>query len=406
MSRGRSRDTTFLAVSSAVNGLLSYVFFAVATRSLGADTTAPVSVLWTYWSFAAAALTFPLQHWITHSVTAHGGEGQVRSGLPRMAAVMLGVSAAAGLVAWLLREPLFRREDAWFPLLVALLTFGSAYIGVVRGALAARRRFVGLGWALMGENGLRVVGVVGLAMAGVDDPVPYGLVLVAGQLVGLAWPTAVLFSAGVRRRATGSPIAFLGGASVGQLLGQTVLTGAPVLLALRAGAPAEVTALFAGLAVFRAPYTLALGVVPQLTGRLTALATRGEVGALRRIRNLVAVAVAVMLLPVGLLAAWLGPPLLRLVFGDDVVLEAPAVVLVAVGSALAVANLVLTVLAMATSRPGAVVRAWLVGVAAAAVTFLLLDLGELERTSWTFLVAEAVAFLVLLVSAARPRARG
>jgi O-antigen/teichoic acid export membrane protein len=399
------RSTGFLAVASAVNGLLAYVFFAVATRSLGAETTAPVSVLWTYWSFAAAALTFPLQHWITHSVTAHGGEGQVRSGLPRMAGVMLVVSAAAGLVAWLLREPLFRRDDAWFPLLVGLLTFGSAYIGVVRGALSARGQFVGLGWALMGENGVRVVGVAALALAGVQDPVLYGLVLVGGQLVGLAWPTALVFSRGVDRPPTGSPLAFLGGASAAQVLGQTVLTGAPVLLALRSGAPAQVTALFAGLAVFRAPYTLALGVVPQLTGRLTLLASRGDAPALRRVRNLTAVVTLVGLLPVGLLAAWLGPPVLRLVFGDDVVLEAPAVVLVAVGSAVAVANLVLTVLAMAHGRPATVVRAWLLGVVAAALAFLALDVAELERTATAFLVAEAVAFLALLVAGGKARRR-
>ncbi len=56
---------------------------------------------------------------------------------------------------------------------------------------------------------------------------------------------------------------------MGQLLGQVVLTGGPVLLAAAGGAPAEVTALFAGLALFRAPYTLALGLVSQLTERLT-----------------------------------------------------------------------------------------------------------------------------------------
>ena len=43
-----------------------------------------------------------------------------------------------------------------------------------------------------------------------------------------------------------------------------------VLLALTGGSATHVTALFAALALFRAPYMIALGVMPQLTSRLTA----------------------------------------------------------------------------------------------------------------------------------------
>ena len=74
MIRGRARGPTALAAGSLTSGVLAYVFFAISTRALGAEAAAPVSVLWTYWSFAAAALTFPLQHWITRSVAAHVGE--------------------------------------------------------------------------------------------------------------------------------------------------------------------------------------------------------------------------------------------------------------------------------------------------------------------------------------------
>ena len=55
------RDTSALAVGSVVSGLLAYVFFAMVTRALGPEPAAPVSVLWAWWSFAGAALTFPLQ---------------------------------------------------------------------------------------------------------------------------------------------------------------------------------------------------------------------------------------------------------------------------------------------------------------------------------------------------------
>ena len=100
-------DTSALAVGSVVGGLLAYVFFALVTRALGAEPAAPVSVLWAWWSFAGAALTFPLQHWITRSVTAHGGERAVRRALARVVLVVAGVAAAAGVVSWLARDLLF-----------------------------------------------------------------------------------------------------------------------------------------------------------------------------------------------------------------------------------------------------------------------------------------------------------
>src|SRR4028119_1451473 len=79
----RVRDTTALGVGSLLAGLLAYVFFIASTRTLGASAAAPVTVLWTYWSLAAAALTFPLQHWIAHSVAADGAEAAVRRALPK-----------------------------------------------------------------------------------------------------------------------------------------------------------------------------------------------------------------------------------------------------------------------------------------------------------------------------------
>ena len=64
VSMPKLRDTSALAVGSATSGLLAYVFFAIVTRALGSEGAAPLSVLWAYWSFAGAALTIPIQHWI------------------------------------------------------------------------------------------------------------------------------------------------------------------------------------------------------------------------------------------------------------------------------------------------------------------------------------------------------
>jgi O-antigen/teichoic acid export membrane protein len=398
MTRAR-RASAALALGSVVSGLLAYLLFALITRGLGATRAAPVSVLWTQWAFAGAAFTFPLQHWITRSVVA-GHEGDVRRAASRVTALVLLTSVVLGVLAWLVRDQLFHREDVWFPLMVVLVTLGSAVIGVVRGGLGGHGRFEAVAWSLVAENGLRCLLVGVLLVAGVHDPVAHGLCLVAGSLVVVLWPDAFRFTrAGVGQS---RPFSFLGGAASGQLISQVVLTGAPVLLALLGGAPGAVTAMFAALALFRAPYTVALGSVPQLTLRVTQLGVSGDRSALRSLARVLLGLTVLAVALAAVLGALLGPAVLHLVFGPTVdVPDAQAAVL-ATGCTLAVTNLVLMVSGLALDRPGAVATAWGVAVLAGAVGVVALSgLSPAATAAGGFLAAELVAAAALALVAAR-----
>lgn len=403
--RARRRDTQALAAGSAISGILAYVFFVLVTRGLGASSAAPVSVLWTYWTFAGAALTFPLQHWIVRSVVAHQGERAVHDALPRIAAAVGTVALLSGGLAWLGRDSLFHRSDVWFPVLVVWVTLGSGFVGVVRGGLSARQRFSSVAWALIAENALRCLAAATLLLVGAHAPLSFGVCLAIGSLVGLCWPTSSRFSGKGSGGAQESPLAFLGGAAGGQLIGQAVLTGGPVLLALSGGSASDVTALFAAMALFRAPYTLALGLVSQLTGRLTALVVEREHSSLRRVRMTIFGTTAVLVVVAAATGAVVGPWLLPLVFGENVQVDRVPAVLVAIGSALALANLVTTISIMAQSRSHAIARAWSAAAVAGALTFTLLVVLDstiaLDRTCWTFLAAEAVAFAALALEELR-----
>jgi O-antigen/teichoic acid export membrane protein len=393
------RSSAVLALGSIVSGLLAYVLFALITRGLGASRAAPVSVLWTQWAFSAAAFTFPLQHWITRSVVA-GHEGDVRRAAARVAGLVLLTALVLGLLAWLVRDQLFHRDDVWFPLMVVLVTLGAAVIGAVRGGLGGRGRFEAVAWSLVAENGLRCLLVGALLVAGVHDPVAHGFCLVAGSLVVVLWPGAFRFSdagAGESR-----PFAFLGGAASSQVISQAVLTGGPVLLALLGGAPREVTAMFAALALFRAPYQVALGTVPTLTMHVTQHAVAGEQTALRslvrRLAGLTVVAVALA----AVLGALLGPAVLHLVFGHTIDVPAGQCAVLATGCTLALTNLALMVGVLAMDRPGSVAAAWCVAVLVAAVVAIgLADLSAAGTSSGTFLAAEVAATAALAVVAAR-----
>ena len=390
------RDTSALAIGSAASGLLAYVFFALVTRALGSAAAAPVSVLWAYWSFAGAALTFPLQHWIARSVVAHGGERSVRTALPGV----LRWSLLAGVVtfgaSWLGRDLLFGSGDLWFPLLVAAVTLASAAMGVVRGVLTARRRFRAVGLGLVSENLLRSAAALALMLAGVHEPVAYGLCLLLGYAAVAAWPSTFRLSRGGTDGDGDSPWVFLAGAGGGQVIGQVVLTGGPVVLALAGGSPAEVTALFAGLALFRAPYTLALGLVSQLTGWFSRLVVRRDTAALRRLRRQVLVLTLVGSAGAALVGALLGPVLLPLVFGEDVTLAAGRTLVLAVGSTVAMANLVVTLMLLALGRTGVLIRAWLLAWLPGVAWFLVAGVPVLDRTCVAFLVVEVAAFGLLV----------
>ncbi len=409
--RVRASSTTALALGSAANGLLAYVFYALVTRHLGATASAPVSVLWTYWSFAAAALTFPLQHWIARSVAAHAGEAAVRAGLPSVVLAVVTAAAVAGTLGWLGRDALFSRDDLWFPLLVCWVTLGAGFIGVVRGGLSARHRFGAVALALAAENGLRCLAAAALIAAGTHAPLLFGACLAAGSLVGLAWPSSFWFGSGATERggadgsdAAASPsaaLAFLGGAAGGQLIAQAVLTGGPVVLALSGGTAAQVTALFAGLALFRAPYTIAIGLVSQLTGRLTTLAVQGRKDTLRRINVGVMAAALLGSLAAAAVGAAVGPLLVRVIFGSDVRLDPLASAVIAGGSVLALANLVAAIGILAQGRSAAITRAWVVSVIGGAALFALLRPEPLLRTSWAFTGAEVLALGALLVEQRR-----
>ena len=391
--RRANRASAALAIGSTASGLLAYALFALVTRGLGADAAAPVSVLWTLWAFAGAAFTFPLQHWITRSV-ASGHEGDVRRASGRVSLLVAAAALTLGLTSWMFRDQLFHRDDAWFPGMVVLVTAGSAVVGVVRGGLGGRGRFEAVAWSLVAENGLRCLLVGALLLAGVRDPVAHGLCLVAGSLVVVLWPGSLRF--GGTGAGASEPFAFLGGAAAGQLASQVVLTGGPVLLALSGGSPSEVTAMFAALALFRGPYMVALGSVPQLNLVVTRHSVAGEHAALRSLVRGLAILGLGAAAAAGAFGVLLGPPVLHLVFGSTVDVTAGQAAVLATGCTLAVANLVLMVGALARGRSTQVAAAWGVAILAGAGAIVGLNaLSPTATSSGAFLVAELAATATL-----------
>lgn len=398
--RERAVDTTALIVGTVANGVLAYVFFALTTRTLGGEGAAPVAQLWTYWSASAAVLTFPVQHWIIRSSHTVAGLASVRRVLPGVSGTVVVFAGALAAASWVARDQLFTSDEIAFPLMVAAVTVGAFVVGVVRGRLAGLQRFVATGVAIAAENALRV-GLATVVVWRAGGPVGFGLALSAGALVALAWPSAWRFPSPGRDGGRLSPVAFLGGIAAGSLIAQLVLTGGPVVLAAVGGGAAEITALFAALALFRAPYLLALGLVTQVTGALTDQIVGGRHRTVRTIRRLLVGGTLLGVVVAGVVGRTVGPALIGLVFGAGVSPSADVVALVAVGTAIGLANLVFTLLLVARGSSGLLTTNWVVAVGVAVVVLGAVPLAPLPLVAWAFVGAEVTAFALLWLGEAR-----
>jgi hypothetical protein len=274
-------------------------------------------------------------------------------------------------------------------------------MGLLRGVLAGSGRYSAAAVAIAGENVLRLA-VGGILLAVDRDPRLLAAALLAGPAVALLWPRAWrLDPKAGPRPSTG----LVGAAGLSVLLAQVVLNGGPPLLAALGGAEAEVTALFAALALFRAPYLVALGLTVRATRPLTRRVSEGGRGSLRR-PALAAAGLTVALAAASFAAARpLGPPLIRALFGPGTAPSGPVAGAAAAGCVLALGGLALTVMLIAAAARRALVVSWLTAAAVGAVVLVATAaLEPVARVVAAFNAAEVVAVLAAAAAlAASPR---
>jgi O-antigen/teichoic acid export membrane protein len=396
-----ARESGYLVVGSFVNGLAAYAFLALGARSLGPDRFAPVAIVWVFWAFSAALLTFPIQHWVIRQMSLDGNSGGVRSALSRLAAFTGLIAMAEAAVAWVWREALFTDGSWAWPAIVAGVAASSGILGLVRGVLAGSGRYQAAAVAIGGENLIRLLAAAVLLTLG-NEPLFMAAALLTGPAVALLWPRLLLLDrTGVARPPS---VGLAGATGMSVMAAQVILNSGPPLLSGLGGAEAEVTALFVALALFRAPYLVALGVTIRATSSLTQLVAEGGVTRLRRPSLLIAGASATAAAATYLAAHSLGPPLIRLLFGAGTELPGTLTGAVAAGCVLALGGLALTLVLIAGDLRVGLVSSWggalLLGAGVVAVTSFL---APVPRVVAGFVAAEAaaVAFTLAAVFAAR-----
>ena len=383
-------DSGALLAGSVVNGIAAYAFIAVGTRHLGADGFAPVAILWVFWALSAAVLTFPVQHWVIRQMAVDGHAGGVRASASHIAGWIAGVAAVEAVVALALGDRVFGEgSSAVWALLVAGVAVGSGLLGVARGTLAGSGRYRAAATVIGGENVMRLAAAGVVAVAGWGS-VALGLALLTGPLVIWLFPRSLALSGPSPDEAP--QVALLGSAGVSLLLAQIVLNGGPPVLAALGAEEAAVTALFASLAVFRAPYLLALGVTVRAMAPLTERSVERDTRAIGRVGMWLMAGSVAAAFAAAAFGAWAGPPLIRFLFGEGSEPSALVAALAAAGCTLALGSLGLTVALISRAGATALIWSWALALAVAGVVLAVGgSMQAPERVVLAFVVAEGVA---------------
>jgi O-antigen/teichoic acid export membrane protein len=355
-----------------VNGIMSFAFLGIAARTLGKTAFEPLSVYWALIYLVCPGFFLPLEQEVSRALANRWARGLGVGTLVRQAGqlgsgIMAFLLLATGVCTPLLLSHFFD-DQVLIIVAMVLAIVGYAAVHLARGTLAGLGRFKGYSKFYLFENTIRVALCLVLVVAGSRTAGPYAVA--AGLAPSLALLLAML---GEHDLASPGPEADWAElrAAMGSLLAASVLTAfllyAGVLaieLLADPGDEGTASVFLAGLAVSRVPVFLFQAVQAALLPKLSALAGAGRFHEFRdRLGRLLA-AVGVIGLAGVLAAGLLGPPLIKLLFGNDYALDGVDLVLLAISSAAFMLAVALGQALIALEGQSQVALGWFIGVVA------------------------------------------
>ena len=416
-ARGFGRNAGTLSAGVGVAGLLTYLFFALASHNLDPDEYGEVVVLWSIVFVTISVIHRPVEQFISRGVAEREARSRAVGGTLRTAALLQGAIALAfAVVALALRGPLEDRllsgdELLYWIYLATVLAFSVSFYA--RGYLAGSGRFRALAALLVVEAVARALFALALALgiSSGQDVIAIG-VLAAPCFSLLVVPLAL------RRRRPAAPqpdadgeaaaLAQGGGFAAAVLVimasEQAFLNTGPLLLRGLEGAAAA-GFIFNVLMLARAPLVVFQGVAISLLPHLTRLRASPDrpPAAFGASVELTLRAVAAFAAFVAVVVAAAGPELMQLAFGERFVYDRAGLLIVtaAMGLYLGATTLNQAALAQGQARRAAV--CW----GACAVAFvgwiLLPVLEPARRIEVGFAIGALVLFVSLLRLYRNPR---
>jgi O-antigen/teichoic acid export membrane protein len=421
-ARRFGRAAGLLSVGVGAAGLLTYVYFSLASHILDKVDYGEIVVLWSVVFVTISVLFRPVEQLLSRTIAERQAHGQPIGQPMRVAAtIQLGVAAIFAVAALALRTPLedhllSGNETLYWILVAAVLAFGASFFA--RGFLAGSRRFALYGTLLLAESTARVSFALAVAVGIASGQTAVALGIVAAPLLSLAVvPLAFAARAGASGGSTPPEasahgrftLAAGGGFAAAVLLimisEQTLLNAGPLLVRATDGAAAA-GFIFNVLMVARAPLVLfqavATSLLPHLT-RLRSSASAKDAEAFRLSVRVTIAAIAAFAVSVGLVVLAVGPELMQLAFGKKFSYDRTGLLLVTAGMGFYLSSGTLNQAALAQGQVRRAAACWVTCALAFIVWNLLPVLDEFRRVEVGFAGAAALLCGLLYLLYRRPR---
>ncbi len=389
-TRKYGRSAAQLTIALGVAGVLTYLFFALASRGLDKDQYGEIVVLWSAVFLLSATLFRPIEQLLARTLAERDHAGAETGDALWAAAKIQGGLCAAALIVQLalqgtLQDNMFSDDPGlYWALVVAIAGFACAYYA--RGFLAGRGQFFLYAVLLQIEVLLRLflallvaVGIasgtsliaIGIALA------PFAGLAVIPFAIRRGRPNAAEIDpensplGGELTLGSGGAFA---GAVLLMMLSEQVLVSSGALFVRASEGAAAAGFIFNMLMVARAPLLLFQAIAASLLPHLTRLRARGDEDSQDAFRNsltstMLLIAAFATATTIGVIL--IGPQVMQLAFGDKVTYDRLGLAIVSVGMGfdLVAASLNQACLAQGQARRAAI--PWVI-CAAAFVAFNLL----------------------------------
>jgi O-antigen/teichoic acid export membrane protein len=427
-ARSYGRRASLLSLGVGLTGLITYLYFAIASHQLSKEEYGEIAVLWSAVFITVSTLQRPVEQLLSRTISEREARDlETRSTLRVAATIQFGISLAFVAAALLLREPiqdglLDGNETLYWIGLGAVAAYGVSYFA--RGYLAGSHRLTLYALLIISESVSRTAFplAVALGIATGQSVVAIGIVA-APTLSLIVVPFAFL-----RRRAeaTEAPtpeaatmdrpaddseftLAHGGSFAAAVLLimasEQTFLNAGPLLVSGSAGAAAA-GYIFNVLMIARAPLQLFQAVTTSLLPHLTRLRSEGKEDDFRASVRVTILAIAAFAGLVGAALAIAGPELMQIAFGDKFTYERVDLLIVTAGMGLYLSAATLNQAALAQGQVRRAAACWIV-CALAFVVWAVLPIvsDEFRRVEVGYLGAATVLCALLYAIYRRPHGR-
>ncbi|HEX3610012.1 MAG TPA: hypothetical protein VHU14_10160 [Solirubrobacterales bacterium] len=431
-SAGRGTESTadygktasFLAIGVGLTGLITYVYFFIASHVLSKPDYGQITVLWSAVFITISTLYRPIEQLLSRNIAEHTVKDEPLGGTMRVAStIQLGLSLSFAVVALALRGPIQNgvlegNETLYWVFFSAVLFYAASYFA--RGFLAGSKRF-GLFVALiLSESCFRTIFAVLVAVSVLSGQSAVAIGIVAAPALSLM---VVPFA--FARRAKREPVAprpsdedasvsmakgggFAAAVLVIMFSEQAFLNAGPLVVRGLQGAAAA-GFIFNVLMIARAPLQLFQAVSTSILPHLTSLHTSEEPGSdeeFHRSVRMVLLGLAAFTALALLFMAAVGPTAMQIAFSKKFSYDREGLLLVTLGMGLYLASVTVN---QACIAQGQVRRAAVRWIACAALfigwNFVPLVSNEFRRVEIGFLLAAGVLLSLLYYVYRRPRER-